>query len=212
MEVNKYKEIEYYLSDKLGVSVYGFIIKNNTFHWVTKDSDGDVYIYHQYSPDSCNFIITNVFQGAFDISIDHEWISEITHMVNMGVIHDYCRTEIIEEEHNDVMCWTKDALEYFEMDCESIKSYLDNLAMEESKEIHSSIVELQESLRELNISSSLMLFDPIEGTHTPYPSEPNQYRKYHGKVAWMYNPYTGRKRDARDIGSDVFGYLIKENE
>ena len=181
--------------------MYGFIIKDNTFHWVTKNSDGDVYIYHQDSPNSCNFIITNVFQGAFDISIDHEWISEIAHMVK----------EIEnEEEHNDVMCWTRDALEYFALDCDSIKSHLDNLAMEESKEIHSSIVELQESLRELNTPSPLMLFDPIEGTHTSYPSEPNQYRKYHGKIAWMYNPYTGHKRDARDIGNDVFGYLIKE--
>lgn len=59
-----------------------------------------------------------------------------------------------------------------------------------------------------NIGSSLMRFDPVDGSEKPYPSEANQYREYHGQVAWLFNPYTGVKRDARDIGSDVFGLAI----
>lgn len=55
----------------------------------------------------------------------------------------------------------------------------------------------------------LMKFDPVNGGEKPYPSEANQYRGYHGKVAWLYNPYSGEKRDARDIGSDTFGFAIK---
>lgn len=54
----------------------------------------------------------------------------------------------------------------------------------------------------------LMLFDPAYGTPKPYPSHANQYRKYHGNVAWCYNPWTGDQRNPLDIGSDVFGALI----
>lgn len=54
----------------------------------------------------------------------------------------------------------------------------------------------------------LMKFDPAYGTEKPYPSHPNQYRDYHGKVAWLFNPYTGQSRHPMDIGSDTFGILI----
>lgn len=54
----------------------------------------------------------------------------------------------------------------------------------------------------------LMKFDPATGAEKPYPSEATQYRAYHGKVAWLFNPYTGDRRDARDVGSDCFGYAI----
>lgn len=59
-----------------------------------------------------------------------------------------------------------------------------------------------------------MRFDPATGEPNPHPNEAEQYRKHHGGVAWIYNPYlddgNGRplKRDARDIGSDVLGVLI----
>ena len=56
----------------------------------------------------------------------------------------------------------------------------------------------------------LMKFNPATGEHNPYPSEATQFRDYHGKIAWLFNPYTGTKRDARDIGTDTFGYLIAE--
>lgn len=59
-----------------------------------------------------------------------------------------------------------------------------------------------------SVVSSLMKFDPVDGSEKPYPSEANQYREYHGQVAWLFNPYTGVRRDARDIGSDVFGLAI----
>lgn len=58
--------------------------------------------------------------------------------------------------------------------------------------------------------TSLMKFDPTTGEQNPYPSCALQYRKYHGKVAWLYNPYTGTKRSVMDIGSDTFGQLIIE--
>lgn len=54
----------------------------------------------------------------------------------------------------------------------------------------------------------LMKFDPVTGDERPYPSEPNQYRAFHGEIAWLYNPYSGERRDPRDIGSDVLGYGI----
>lgn len=54
----------------------------------------------------------------------------------------------------------------------------------------------------------LMRFDPAYGTQVPYPSHAQQWRDYHGKVAWLFNPWTGARRDAQDIGSDTFGLLI----
>jgi hypothetical protein len=55
----------------------------------------------------------------------------------------------------------------------------------------------------------LLKFDPATGEEKPYPSEAEQYRAYHGDVAWLFNPYSGERRDARDVGSDVLGYLIE---
>lgn len=56
---------------------------------------------------------------------------------------------------------------------------------------------------------SLLKFDPATGNEKPYPSHPEQYRKFHGQVAWVFNPFTGERRDARDIGSDTFGLMIE---
>lgn len=55
---------------------------------------------------------------------------------------------------------------------------------------------------------ALMKFDPATLEAKPYPSQADQYRDYHGRVAWLFNPWTGAHRDARDVGSDVFGQLI----
>jgi len=54
----------------------------------------------------------------------------------------------------------------------------------------------------------LMEFDPQDGSKKPYPSHAEQYRKYHGETAFLFNPFTGKRRDPRDVGSDVFGHLI----
>jgi hypothetical protein len=54
----------------------------------------------------------------------------------------------------------------------------------------------------------LMKFDPAFGTEKPYPSHAAQYRKYHGDIAWLFNPWTGKKRHPSDVGSDTFGLLI----
>ena len=55
---------------------------------------------------------------------------------------------------------------------------------------------------------SLMVFDPASGAREPYPSHAVQWREYNGEKAWLVNPWTGRNRDARDVGSDTFGHLI----
>ena len=55
---------------------------------------------------------------------------------------------------------------------------------------------------------NLMKFDPATGQSTPFPSHAQQYRDYHGKVAWLYNPWFGTERTPEDIGSDVFGFGI----
>jgi len=66
----------------------------------------------------------------------------------------------------------------------------------------------------MNLDTSqqqLMRYDPATGCPMPYPSQAAQYREFHGKVAWLYNPWTKAMRDARDIGSDVTGLLICSN-
>lgn len=55
---------------------------------------------------------------------------------------------------------------------------------------------------------SLMKVDPAFGTPNPYPSEAQQWREWNGKVAWLYNPWTGNKRHPSDIGRDYDGLLI----
>ena len=57
-------------------------------------------------------------------------------------------------------------------------------------------------------NGALMKYDPATGEQYPYPSQVDQYRKYHGKVAWLFNPWTGKSRYAQDVGSDCFGVLI----
>ena len=54
----------------------------------------------------------------------------------------------------------------------------------------------------------LMRYDPATGERKPYPSEETQYRRFHGKTAWLFSPWTGKRRDARDVGSDCFGFCI----
>lgn len=58
--------------------------------------------------------------------------------------------------------------------------------------------------------SALMKVDPATGAVNPYPSQADQYRAYHGPVAWLINPWNGAKRDAKDVGSDIFGKLIRQ--
>ena len=54
----------------------------------------------------------------------------------------------------------------------------------------------------------LMKFDPATGKERPYPSHAAQWRNWHGVAAWLFDPWTGRRRDARDVGRDVHGLLI----
>lgn len=56
---------------------------------------------------------------------------------------------------------------------------------------------------------AIMKFDPATGEPKPYPSHAEQWREWHGKqTAWLFNPWTGDRRDARDVGSDILGNLI----
>lgn len=59
------------------------------------------------------------------------------------------------------------------------------------------------------MQDELMKFDPATGEPKPHPSHAEQWRKYHGPTAFLYNPFTGKVRDARDVGSDPFGHAIK---
>lgn len=54
---------------------------------------------------------------------------------------------------------------------------------------------------------TLMKFDPASG-RDPYPTHAGQWRKYYPKRAWLWNPWTGNRRAASDVCTDVFGLLI----
>lgn len=57
--------------------------------------------------------------------------------------------------------------------------------------------------------NKLMKYDPATGAERPFPSHAAQWREYHGKmVAWLYNPWTGARRRAADVGSDPQGFGI----
>jgi len=58
------------------------------------------------------------------------------------------------------------------------------------------------------MQKTLMKFDPATGEQRPYPSHASQWREWFGKTAWLFDPWTGRRRDARDVGSDLQGLLI----
>jgi hypothetical protein len=57
---------------------------------------------------------------------------------------------------------------------------------------------------------TLMRFDPATGEPKPYPSHAQQWREWHGfGTAWLFNPWTGGRRNAGDVGTDVMGQLIQ---
>ncbi len=53
-----------------------------------------------------------------------------------------------------------------------------------------------------------MIRDPAIGEPRPYPSHAAQWRAWNGDTAFLFNPWTGQRRDAKDVGSDPFGLLI----
>jgi len=54
-----------------------------------------------------------------------------------------------------------------------------------------------------------MKYDPATGEQKPYPSHAEQWRHWHGhSTAWLFNPWTGARRLAGDVGTDVVGLLI----
>ncbi len=59
------------------------------------------------------------------------------------------------------------------------------------------------------MQEQLMMYDPATGMQKPYPSHAEQWRKFHGEMAWLFNPWTGTRRHALDVGSDTFGRGIR---
>jgi hypothetical protein len=55
---------------------------------------------------------------------------------------------------------------------------------------------------------SLMNFDPVDGGPRPYPSHAGQWRTCYPSHAWLFNPWSGERRSAEDVGTDTFGVLI----
>ena len=54
-----------------------------------------------------------------------------------------------------------------------------------------------------------MLFDPATGVKDPIPNDAKEWRHNTGlAIAFLYNPWLGTLRDARDVGSDLQGFLI----
>lgn len=66
----------------------------------------------------------------------------------------------------------------------------------------------QHAAMEPTMQDALMKFDPATGEEMPYPSHATQWRNWHGIAAWLFDPWTGRRRNAHDVGSDVHGLLI----
>lgn len=58
------------------------------------------------------------------------------------------------------------------------------------------------------MSEQLMRFDPATGEERPYPSHAKQWREFKGDMAWLFDPWTGARRHASDVGSDLHGLLI----
>lgn len=57
---------------------------------------------------------------------------------------------------------------------------------------------------------ALMKFDPATGEAKPYPSHADQWRNWHGyRTAWLFNPWTGDRRLAGDVGTDTLGQMIQ---
>lgn len=54
-----------------------------------------------------------------------------------------------------------------------------------------------------------MRFDPVTGKEHVFPANAQHYRMYNTVGAvWMFNPWTGTKRDPRDVDTDKYGVLI----
>jgi hypothetical protein len=58
------------------------------------------------------------------------------------------------------------------------------------------------------MQDKLMKFCPMTGKENPYPSLAAHFREYHGCVAWLYNPWTGDKRNLSSVGTDPEGLMI----
>ena len=75
--------------------------------------------------------------------------------------------------------------------------------------IEARVTGAQPAAMEPTMQDALMKFDPATGEERPYPSHATQWRNWHGIAAWLFDPWTGRRRNAHDVGSDVHGLLIE---
>ena len=76
------------------------------------------------------------------------------------------------------------------------------------KAIEARVTGAQPAAMEPTMQDALMKFDPATGEERPYPSHATQWRNWHGIAAWLFDPWTGKRRNAYDVGSDVYGLLI----
>lgn len=53
-----------------------------------------------------------------------------------------------------------------------------------------------------------MRYCPALGWEMPTPQDAAEWRDCNGERAWLFNPWTGNRRSAEDVGSDTFGHLI----
>ena len=85
--------------------------------------------------------------------------------------------------------------------------------LQKEQAIQEAIIEIRElrariEAMEPTMQDALMKFDPATGEERPYPSHATQWRNWHGIAAWLFDPWTGKRRNAYDVGSDVHGLLI----
>lgn len=62
--------------------------------------------------------------------------------------------------------------------------------------------------KETHWQTPFFKFDPRTGMKVDQPIRAQEFRDYHGRDAWLFNPWTGTARHVSDIGSDVLGHLI----
>lgn len=171
--------------------------------------------------DQCNDIISNLEEtlSALQLTVSdlHAWAfgsGQSDDDSNPKKVAPYVPSRLMQNllidalEHATAILSDANEVQIFMMGGEyegAPDDWVDSLSFTDSAEAQA------ESKGELPIGAygfSLMKFDPATGEKDPIPNEAKHYRNFHGDVAWIYNPYSGEKRDPRDIGSDVLGFGI----
>lgn len=125
---------------------------------------------------------------------------QFTAAVAPAVVGDALRRDHVSGGHGDIGA----------VEAQEIAGKVSNLAWAlVQRHLH----EVHAHTRSTNIAPQqgrLMVYDPATGWSGPCvePTDPQAWREKHGTMAWLFNPWTGERRDARDVGSDPFGLAI----